>query len=750
VVTSEDGITSLPWIVIVSVANNTDTDILTYSFPEPTDTVIINSTMHTIDVTIEYGTDLTNLIAEFTLSSDASAFIGPVRQESGISANDFSSDVIYTVLAGDSVTTQDWIVTVIYNEPDTETDIISFTFDEQVGTTSKDTVNHILGLYVQQDAELDRLIAIFELSHGATAYVDTVLQESGITVNDFTDSLVYTVIAQDGITSQSWTIIVRRGFTFEYVESPDEFPVSNTTITASARLPIYQDIDEVIFYYRKFENEEWESLIVPGNQEIYSIDISREMVGNLGMYYYFNAVDTTGSNLSLDHIQLILHYDTDYPAIPNLRFGETVNHYQIISVPLNLQNTNAEAVLDELGEYDIKKWRLFHHNGVSTNEYRNGFTNIDPGLGYWLIVREPTSITTGEGRTIRIDSVTGYQMNLTPGWNQIGNPYDMDLNWDAVIIENENLNIGRVKLFMQDSLTAGNIIPRFRGGFVYLLGIQPITVNVNPYSSSSAALRMQPYTDPARLHSLDETSWIAGLKLSNGIVSHNLSGVGMHPEAIEGKDRHDEVLLPVPKEIIPFELSFNHPDEQYKKFSMDVIQTTDEYIWEFEVKSYGSSQAMTLTWDNKYFGDNEFNLILNHKGIEKLVDMKDVKSYTFNATGNDQFRIIFGNDAFVNNEIKPKNITLGQGYPNPFRDELTIPFSLPEGDSKYLVNISIYDLTGNMVKQLTNGDYEPGYYTVKWNSLDEVGVIGRGIYLIRMIINANGKSIILTKKAIRY
>ena len=55
-----------------------------------------------------------------------------------------------------------------------------------------------------------------------------------------------------------------------------------------------------------------------------------------------------------------------------------------------------------------------------------------------------------------------------------------------------------------------------------------------------------------------------------------------------------------------------------------------------------------------------------------------------------------------------------------------------------------------MVKQLTNEDYDPGYYTVKWNSLDQTGNIGRGIYLIRMVVNANGQSIILTKKAIRY
>ena len=189
----------------------------------------------------------------------------------------------------------------------------------------------------------------------------------------------------------------------------------------------------------------------------------------------------------------------------------------------------------------------------------------------------------------------------------------------------------------RDSLSEGRIIPRYRGGFVFLEGIQPITVNIKPEIVSGA--RISQYVNSERQNALDENSWIAGLKVSNGIVSHNLSGIGMHPEAIEGKDRHDEVLLPVPKEIIPFQLAFNHPDEKYDKFSLDVIQTTEEYIWEFEIKSFGSSQALTLTWDNRHFGDNELNLILNHKGVEKLVDMKNVNSYTFNSTGNDQFRI---------------------------------------------------------------------------------------------------------------
>jgi hypothetical protein len=749
VVTSEDGATTIPWIVVVTVASNTGTEILTYSLPEQTGPAIINDVQHTIDVEVEYGTDLTNLIATFTLSLQARAFIGPVRQESGVTSNDFSSTVTYNVRAGDNLTTQDWDVNVYYTEPESETDILNFSFEQQVGDTRKDTVNNMLYLFVVEGTEIDRLIASFELSKGATAYIDTVLQISGETVNDFSDTVEYTIVAQDGVTMQNWKVKVEYEFEFEYLSTPNEFPVSNQTIQASARLPIDFEVDRVVFYYRKFENQGWEQTEITGSQGVYTIDITRSMVGNLGMFYYFDAIDTTGSNRPLRQIQLILHYDTDYPQIPNLRFGGTVNQYQIISVPFNLQNTNAEAVFDELGAYNIKHWRMFRHDGISTREYRDGFTNIDPGLGYWLIVREQATITTGEGRTLRLDSIThGFEIDLEPGWNQVGNPFDIDISWDDVIFDNNNLNIGRVKLFSSDSLVEGYVIPRYRGGFVFLEGVQPVTANLRPVSIANA--RRQPYVNTARFNALDQSSWIAGLKISNGTVTNTLSGIGMHPEAVVGKDRQDEVLMPVPKEIIPFELSFNHPDEQYQKFSKDIIQSTDQYIWEFDVKSFSSSQTLTISWDNRYFGDNDYHLILNHKGPEILVDMKEMNSYSFDAAGVDQFRILFGDNAFISNELKPNSIIFGNSYPNPFRDQLIIPFTLPESNSEYNVNISIYDMTGNLVKQLTNEYYSSGYYAVSWNSLEDDRTLHSGLYIIKMMVRSDKINTILTGKVMRY
>jgi citrate lyase gamma subunit len=740
-------LSTVEYDIFINILPNNQTDILSFSFEQQFGDAIIDNTNHTVDIEVGYGIDLSNLIAEFTLSPFATAYIGETVQESGVSVNDFSDNVVYTILAGDLVSTQDWEIQVKNKLPSTSADFLSYSVDGQIGEAIIDTINNKIYLAVITETQIDNLVTSFELSYGASAYVNDILQISNVTPNNFTDPVVYTVIAEDNVTQKSWTVYLSIGSEFNYLSSPEEFPMSRESIEVSAISLDYEYIDYATFFYRKVEDEEWSNVSVPGYLGTYRIDLSKEMVGNVGFYYFFEAVDTTGTIISLPKKQLVLYYDLDYPAIPNLRFGETVNQYQIISIPLRLQNTNAEAVFDELEEYNIKNWRLFHYNNGITNEYKKGFTNIDPGLGYWLIVREPTSISTGEGRTVPIDSVTGYQIDLNPGWNQIGNPYDMDINWDAVIIDNQNLNIGRVKQFNRDSLSEGRIIPRYRGGFVFLEGIQPVTVNIKPDIVRNA--RMGHIADAEKQNALDEISWFASLKVSNGIVSHNLSGIGMHPEAIEGKDRHDEVLLPVPKEIIPFELAFNHPEELYKKFSMDVIQTTDEYIWDFELKSFVQGQTLTISWDTRYFGDNEFNLILNHKGVEKLVNMKEVKSYTFSASGNDQFRIIFGDDSFVNNELKPEALTLGKGYPNPFRHELNIPFTLPENKPKYKVNISVYDITGNLVKQLTNDTYGPGYHTITWNSMEGNGIPGRGIYLIRMIVNSGNNSSVYTRKVIR-
>jgi len=70
----------------------------------------INETEKTIAVTMFSGTDVKALIATFT-TTGTSVKVGSTVQISGITTNNFTSSVTYTVTAADA-STQDYIVTV--------------------------------------------------------------------------------------------------------------------------------------------------------------------------------------------------------------------------------------------------------------------------------------------------------------------------------------------------------------------------------------------------------------------------------------------------------------------------------------------------------------------------------------------------------------------------------------------------------------------------------------------------------------
>ena len=210
-VTAEDGVTSQNWTINVIVAPNTETEIVEfgYGMPPQTNDAAIDAENHTIEIEVERGTDVTSLVAEFTLSEGAMAKIVDVEQMSGSTENDFTTPITYTVVAEDGTTMQDWIITVM-QAPNNETDILTFGFDTppQNGETVIDTENHTIEIKVDNGTDLNSLIGMFTLSDGATATIGDVMQESGVTTTDFNEPVVYTIIAEDGASEMNWTINV--------------------------------------------------------------------------------------------------------------------------------------------------------------------------------------------------------------------------------------------------------------------------------------------------------------------------------------------------------------------------------------------------------------------------------------------------------------------------------------------------------------------------------------------------------------
>ncbi len=78
----------------------------------------------------------------------------------------------------------------------------------------------------------------------------------------------------------------------------------------------------------------------------------------------------------------------------------------------------------------------------------------------------------------------------------------------------------------------------------------------------------------------------------------------------------------------------------------------------------------------------------------------------------------------------PISFALEQNYPNPFNSLTEIPFSLLY---KTFIRLNIYNLRGELVKTLLNGNYDAGYYTIQWDGTDNEGKsIGSGIYFYNL------------------
>jgi hypothetical protein len=92
----------------------------------------INESEKTIAITMPSGTNVTALVATFTTTGD-SVKIGLPEQISGTTANDFTSPVVYTVIAADT-TTQDYTVTVTVPGTSTPFEITTTAFNPATAT----------------------------------------------------------------------------------------------------------------------------------------------------------------------------------------------------------------------------------------------------------------------------------------------------------------------------------------------------------------------------------------------------------------------------------------------------------------------------------------------------------------------------------------------------------------------------------------------------------------------------------------
>ena len=78
----------------------------------------------------------------------------------------------------------------------------------------------------------------------------------------------------------------------------------------------------------------------------------------------------------------------------------------------------------------------------------------------------------------------------------------------------------------------------------------------------------------------------------------------------------------------------------------------------------------------------------------------------------------------------PLVFEIKQNYPNPFNAETVIPVHTP---AESRINISVYNILGEKVRQLADRDIFPGIHLFRWNGKNELGQqVSSGVYFVRV------------------
>ena len=153
-------------------------------------------------------------------------------------------------------------------------------------------------------------------------------------------------------------------------------------------------------------------------------------------------------------------------------------------------------------------------------------------------------------------------------------------------------------------------------------------------------------------------------------------------------------------------------ERRYSKIEIGNWEDIASYITNPELQGEGSVSDRTeysyadnavtpgMTYEYR-LSDVSYDGVVERHGICKIT----VKLETFDAI--------------------PETFVLYDAYPNPFNPVTTISYQISEPS---FVKLSIYDISGKLIKTLVNEQKNAGYYSVNWNARNVVS----GIYIYRI------------------
>lgn len=119
------------------------------------------------------------------------------------------------------------------------------------------------------------------------------------------------------------------------------------------------------------------------------------------------------------------------------------------------------------------------------------------------------------------------------------------------------------------------------------------------------------------------------------------------------------------------------------------------------------------------------NVFLAHNGV-----FSNTHFYLVSGGGISVVKNLAPVGSIESPELVPIKFSLGQNYPNPFNPLTVIEFTL---NSPEKVRINIFDINGQLIRNLFDEELAQGVYTTRWDGANEVGEkVSSGTYFYKI------------------
>jgi len=150
----------------------------------------------------------------------------------------------------------------------------------------------------------------------------------------------------------------------------------------------------------------------------------------------------------------------------------------------------------------------------------------------------------------------------------------------------------------------------------------------------------------------------------------------------------------------------------------DSFEQISTYVDSAEELIHGDVQLAFCYEDSKHAGNQLQTMLLQPNQLQARQNRAGYPYFEVKLTQDDLQSVI------------PPEFALMQNYPNPFNPSTTIAFSLPE---ESLVRLDIFNIKGQLVKNLLDSEMPMGLHSVVWNGRDMNNMaVSSGVYFYRI------------------